>query len=454
MNIVGTRFTLRNSRISRCLTCRVHVKQHKSSVTTWTPLATAFNYPHSRKNTGLKSNGLFGVPELTSPTGFAAMKDETVSKGAEIVKEILHAPSSPLVVGLFDKLSDTVCCVADLAEFVRLVHPEYRYRDAAEDNARGISGYVEELNTHQGLYRVLKRVVSNCDHPPPMDEDTKIVGELLLFDFEQSGIHLDDKKRRHFVQLQKAILAIGAQFSHHASVPVQLPLAGNPLAKEIALIYPPSGESHVTIDSAFLNSNNEKLRELAYMTCLKPIDTQLETLDLLLMARHELAQLVNFPTYSHRALKGTMVQTPENAMEFLKFAANMLQGPATKEIEILTKLKRDMTNNPNLKGIMPWDLHFYSGLAKYQSAKLSTTTVSAYFPLGACMEGLSFLFQNLFGISLELQHPAEGELWSPDVQKLGVVHETEGVLGYIYCDFFNRQDKLQQDSHFTIRGKT
>ena len=68
------------------------------------------------------------------------------------------------------------------------------------------------------------------------------------------------------------------------------------------------------------------------------------------------------------------------------------------------------------------------------------------------MDGLDLLFRALFGITLEAQEPAEGELWSSDVQKLGVVHETEGLLGYIYCDFFNRAEKLQQDSHFTIRG--
>ena len=89
----------------------------------------------------------------------------------------------------------------------------------------------------------------------------------------------------------------------------------------------------------------------------------------------------------------------------------------------------------------------------YQSAKLNSSSISAYFPLGACMEGLNLLFKSLFGISLETQDPAEGELWSPYVQKLGVVHETEGLLGYIYCDFFNREEKLQQDSHFTIRGE-
>jgi intermediate peptidase len=101
---------------------------------------------------------------------------------------------------------------------------------------------------------------------------------------------------------------------------------------------------------------------------------------------------------------------------------------------------------------MPWDLQYYIGMAKSKSLNLNSLSLSAYFPLGSCMEGLNVLFQSLYGISLEPEEALPGELWSPEVQKIGVVHEKEGLLGYIYCDFLVRPHKIQQDSHFTIRG--
>lgn len=449
--LLSTRFGLRNcylaSQWRRNIPARA--RQGKFTVTTWSPLATAFNSPHPKQDRYLEPTGLFGVHELNNISGFSVLKTRALSEGVKIVNEVLESTPTPRLVGLFDKLSDTLCAAADLAEFVRLTHPDGQFRGAAEDTSRGISNYVEELNTNPGLYNALGTLLSNDKHQ--MNEETRRVGELFLFDFEQSGIHLEEEKRRHFVELQEALLVVGAQFSQAASSPVQVSLSHFPLADELARIYPVDGD-HVVIDSAFLDSNNEKLRELAYTACLKPIESQLKTLDLLLTLRHQLAQLVNYPSYSHRALTGTMAKTPENVMDFLKQAANVLHKPAQSEIQLLTSLKKEMTKDPNLKDITPWDLHFYSGIAKYQSAKLNSSSISAFFPLGACMDGLDQLFKALFGISLEAQEPAEGELWCSDVQKLGVVHETEGLLGYIYCDFFNRGEKLQQDSHFTIRG--
>ena len=68
------------------------------------------------------------------------------------------------------------------------------------------------------------------------------------------------------------------------------------------------------------------------------------------------------------------------------------------------------------------------------------------------MEGLNLIFQSLYGVSLDPVESEPGEVWESDVQKLEVRHETEGVLGYIYCDFYWRENKLPQDSHYTIRG--
>lgn len=88
--------------------------------------------------------GLFGVPELTTYEGFYALKDECISKTDNLINEALNAPRYRKMVEIFDDMSDSLCQVADLAEFIRLAHPEAKYSRAAEDACCAISGIVEK----------------------------------------------------------------------------------------------------------------------------------------------------------------------------------------------------------------------------------------------------------------------------------------------------------------------
>lgn len=48
------------------------------------------------------------------------------------------------MVAVFDELSDSLCRVADLAEFIRIAHPRSAFSHAAEDACISISGVVEK----------------------------------------------------------------------------------------------------------------------------------------------------------------------------------------------------------------------------------------------------------------------------------------------------------------------
>lgn len=68
------------------------------------------------------------------------------------------------------------------------------------------------------MYETLKGVSLNGDITPLDDLDKHVV-ELFLFDFEQSGIHLDENARKKVVYLNDCILRLGQRFMAGALTP-------------------------------------------------------------------------------------------------------------------------------------------------------------------------------------------------------------------------------------------
>ncbi|XP_078047955.1 mitochondrial intermediate peptidase [Augochlora pura] len=418
-------------------------------VNTWSPLATAFNSITKDKygfELSDKKSGLFGIPELKTAQGFTVLKHQAMSQTETLIAEATSPNRKRKMVEIFDDLSDTLCKVADLAEFIRIAHPEEQYIGAAEDACVFVSGIVEKLNTHLELYNALKQVVHSGDV-----QDTSVVdnhvAKLFLFDFEQCGIHLPEAKRETVVQLNDYILQVGQKF---------MAGAGNPRAVDASTL-PPGVREHFTIKNnqiivqgLYVDSTNNLIREAAYRVFLYPDKNQEYLLQELLNSRHELARLCGFPSYAHRAVKGSTVETPEVIYDFLNILNDNLKPKAAQDFQQMQAMK-DAESGTKQK-IMQWDTAYFTAEAKRTWLNMSNTEFTPYFSLGACMDGINILTQSLYGIRLESVPVLSGEVWANNIQKLAVIDESNSVLGYIYCDFFERQGKPNQDCHFTIRG--
>uniref|UniRef100_A0A8I3S407 Mitochondrial intermediate peptidase n=1 Tax=Canis lupus familiaris TaxID=9615 RepID=A0A8I3S407_CANLF len=141
--------------------------------------------------------GLFGVPELSAPEGFRIAQENALRKADLLVERVCSMPPGPQTVLIFDELSDSLCRVADLADFVKIAHPEPAFREAAEEACRSIGTMVEKLNTNVELYQSLQKLLADKKLVESLDPETRRVAELFMFDFEISGIHLDKEKVLH-----------------------------------------------------------------------------------------------------------------------------------------------------------------------------------------------------------------------------------------------------------------
>ena len=100
------------------------------------------------------------------------------------------------------------------------------------------------------------------------------VAELFLFDFEQSGIHLDSERREHFVRLNESVLTLGGQFTRGCHAGATMPRARLPehLREGFSTGGSSGGGEELSVAGMGLvgESGDERIREAVYRIYLHP----------------------------------------------------------------------------------------------------------------------------------------------------------------------------------------
>ncbi|KAE9540018.1 hypothetical protein AGLY_005270 [Aphis glycines] len=419
----------------------------KYSVALAKPLSELFNQPKPKFKFFVKNQtGLFGAPELISFEGFYAFKEQTKIDCDNFVDEICNPNRKRNLVTIFDQLSNSLCCLADMAEFIRTAHPDKSFVAAAEDCCISMNTIVEKLNTNKDLYTNLKQVILDGDKHPMTEED-RHVGELFLFDFELNGIHLEERKRQYVVNLNNFILVTGQRFMTAVEKPrivdpTKLP---DVVSKVLSKEYRYNSGGKLIVGHPSSHSEDPVLREAAFKVYNGPNAESEELLDNLLESRHKLALTCGFPSYAHRALKNSIAENPSFVMEFLNILNSELRIRSVFDYKTMKR-----ANNNDI--VSPWDVQYLTNKIKQNHLQYAMIDYASYFSLGDCMEGLNMIFNSLYNINLVFEDITPGEGWAEQLYKLAVTHNTEGLLGYIYCDFFERTGKLHNDSHYVVRG--
>lgn len=121
-------------------------------------LVTFFDTPLGSPIPSGPPTGIFGHPSLTSPEALESIADAILQRAQLLTERVLRAPQSRSemfkVVKNLDRLSDLLCSVVDLAEFIRNAHPDQKWVASANNLYESLSEFMNVLNTHVGLYNV------------------------------------------------------------------------------------------------------------------------------------------------------------------------------------------------------------------------------------------------------------------------------------------------------------
>ena len=136
-------------------------QQQSSDKTASNQTASIFdslNFNSSRQ----KSVGLFCNPYLTSPKGLKRFAEESLDRARALTNHMIEDQSEKSMksyITELDRLSDMLCRVIDLCEFVRAAHPNSSFVKAAEQCHAQLFEHMNVLNTSKPLFVKLQKVL-------------------------------------------------------------------------------------------------------------------------------------------------------------------------------------------------------------------------------------------------------------------------------------------------------
>ncbi|KAI0482358.1 mitochondrial intermediate peptidase [Xylariaceae sp. FL0804] len=410
--------------------------------------------------------GLFRNKYLTSPQGFATFAQVTIAKASRVVDKILAASTSDgyrALVRDLDRLSDLLCRVLDVSDFVRTTHPDMRIQEAASVAWSEVYMYMNQLNTSTGLSDQLGKALAMPEVVASWNEEEQTVAKILYQDFKKSAVHLPQHYRDAFVAVSQRISELGSDFvenmhpaQHHIRMPSSRfqgmdPRTAQRLTRRGTLFLPTMSPA---ASMALRTVRDEETRKAIFCATRTAAKSSIQTLEELLKARASLAKLSGFDSYGQMALQDKMMAKTQSSVHQFLLALSERNAPSVQqEIQDILQEKRNKLGLQTTPNLNPWDRDFYmdslgQGL---RSRTRYSDELSAYFSLGTVMQGLSRLFTRLYGIRFVPTETLPGETWHPDVRRLDVISDTDGHVAVLYCDLFYREDKKPNPAHFTVR---
>jgi intermediate peptidase len=422
--------------------------------------------PPSGRSVNGGNVGLFKNKYLTSPQGFLTFANVTLEKAEKLVDKVLNASTLEdykATVRDLDRLSDLLCRVLDVSDFVRVTHPDEKIQQAASHAWALVYQYMNQLNTTTGLCDQLGKALDTPEVYASWTEEEQTVAMLLRQDFLKSAIHLPKESRDKFVDLSQKISELGSVFIEEMAPEEQrlvLPSSKfHGMDPGLAQKYIRRGQLHLPTMSpeasiALRTVHVEDTRKLIYYATRTASNRSIKILETLLGLRADLASLSGFESYGQMALRDRMMaKSPDSVHQFLLSLAKRNAPLVEQEVADLMNAKRQSPHVASATDLHPWDKDYYMESIRrtMRSRKRESDTLSSYFSLGTVMQGLSRLFTRLYGIRLVPRDTLPGETWHPDVRRLDVVSDADGHVAVLYVDLFYRDDKSPNPAHFTVR---
>lgn len=431
-------------------------------IRTWTIVALCL-LPASagpRAQTAAPQTGATSVPFWTgiSDAGsFQRAVDARLAHAKELLS-VLVSSSGPRTVDntlrAFDDIVLELDAVLSQAQLIQMVHPDEKFRKAAEEISQKGGRFLTEVTLNRGVYDAVSAIDGS-----QADAETRHYLQRTLRDFRLAGVDKDAETRKRVQQLRDELVMIGQEFDRNIRGDVRKVTAASAAeldglpADYIARHKAEAGGAiDLTIEypdalPIFSYARNEDLRKRMYMAYSNRAYPQnIEVLDKLIARRAELAGLLGYKSWASYITADKMAGTAENVSSFIDRIVEASGEKVQREYDAL--LKRKQQDVPGASVVNAWETSYYSELVRKASYDFDSQTVRPYFAFDRVKQGLFDVTSKLFGVSYRLLKDAP--VWDPSVEAYELLEDGK-LVGRFYLDMHPRPNKYNHAAQFGLR---
>ncbi|MFV9967532.1 MAG: M3 family metallopeptidase [Francisella endosymbiont of Hyalomma asiaticum] len=330
-------------------------------------------------------------------------------------------------------------------------------RESYEYAIAKLTDYYTKLGQNKNLYNFYKQIQKDN----LSSEQAQAVRKAII-GFEQSGVNLDQNKRKRLQQISQELAQLSTKFENNVLDATMDWLYTTNDEKEL------KGLSENTIESAkakakqknisekyalgidiptylavMQQADNRKLRKKFYKAyCTKASKeannksfSNDEIIEKILKLRIEKSEILGFDNYAENSLFTKMAETPEQILELLNKLLEKSLPQAKKNINELRIFAEDAGL---VDALQPWDTAYYSEKLKKAKFDFTEEELREYFPLEKVLEGLFKILKHIY--SLEIKENTQYTKYIAEQQTFDF-YKNYVYIGSIICDFFARDNK-------------
>ena len=333
-------------------------------------------------------------------------------------------------------------------------------RDAYNACLPKVTEFGTWLGLNESLYRHYKALVASPEYEQLTAVQQRVLN-LALRDFRLSGVELQGTDREEYAEISERQAAASQRFSENVLDSIDgwtlliddaSELKGIPddvlqAAHDAAQNAGKQGWLLTLKMPCYLPvmqyAENPELRATLYKAYATVASEQTDNAQLdnssiieeLLSLRAREAKLLGYSSFAHMRLETRMANSPDEVLGFLKNLADKALPFAKADLKQLEEFAQQELG---MQELQPWDVAFVAERLRQARYAYSEDEVKQYFTEPQVLNGLFYVVNRLFGVSLK---PTQASTWHPDVTAYDVLNKDGNTVGHLYIDLYARKGK-------------